>query len=646
MKTALIYPPSADPTAPYLSVPMLTGYLRAKGLEVMPVDANIEAYDQLLRKSTLISMVKKAVSRLAGLEKKASLSHTDQLSYIRLCRSKQLMRNLPEKIDDAVAVMRGKGDRFYDPIAYETALLTINDGLALISAAFSPVALDFCYYNTPFSLLNINEIQKDAKAQRNPFYDYFENTLAPRLSQGKIDIVGISMAFPSQIQSAYTLAFIVRRLFPDMCIVAGGPAITQVFVKLNAHEAANALGPFDSVVLFEGEETLYTIISDMKKGIKPQGIIQGKMSEKLETLPAPDFDGMPLDLYFSPEPVLPYDPARGCYWGKCAFCHYGLSKTGTAHYRERPIQHVSDHLDHLADKHRCRIFYFSQDTLSPKTALKLATAFRDSGATFRFGSDIRPEPHLTKEWAKAMAAGGALSFALGIESGSKRILAKINKGVKIEDMQAAVANLAGAGIAAECMCFTHFPTETYPEALATLEFLNKLNDKIALFMCGEFGLDSGAGIALDPDHYGLSDMWHVTGDEFIKTLFFLEKKPSKSMDECENLDDAVNDLSRSYWFHAYPWAGSLSTAHSLLWYDHYGPDVFRRFAHIRAPYHAGELKRKNDIQTMEGKAQYNEGRIWQILVYEKRIVSAKDYKTLAESLPHVGIPGKGRKKHG
>lgn len=645
MKTALIYPPSADPTAPYLSVPMLTGFLRSKGLDVLPIDANIEAYDQLLRKSTLLAMTQKADSRLAKLEKKASLSHMDQLSYISLHRSRGLMCNLTESIDDAVAVMRGNGDRFYDPVEYETALMTIQDGLTLISSAFSPVTLDFCYYNTPFSLLNIEEIQKDSQAQRSPFYEYYEKTLAPRLSREQVRIAGISIAFPSQIQPAYTLAFILRKLFPDMYLVAGGPALTQVFVKLNNQEASHARGPFDSVVLFEGEETLYSLISDVKKGIRSQGIISGTMSEKLDHLPSPDFDGMPLDLYLSPEPVLPYDPARGCYWGKCAFCHYGLSKTGTARYRERPVDQVADHLNHLAAHHDCRIFYFSQDTLSPRTALKLATTFRDSGASFRFGSDIRPEPHLTEDWAKTMAEGGALSFALGIESGSKRILGKINKGVTIADMQAAIDHLAGAGIAAECMCFTHFPTETYPEAKETLEFLKKRKDKIALFMCGEFGLDSGAGVASNPERFGLSEMWHVRGDEFIKTLFYNEKKPSKTMDEHEQLDDAVHDLSQSYWFHAYPWAGSLSTAHSLLWYDHYGPDVFKRFAHIKAPYRNNDIKQKKEIQRMEDQAQYHESQIWQTLIHENRSVSARDYQRLAEKMPHVTTPGKGKNKN-
>lgn len=635
MKTALIYPPSADPTAPYLSVPMLTGFLRSKGIEVMPIDANIEAYDQLLCKKTLTAMLYKANKRLIKLKKKASLSHTDQLIYARLFQINERMRHVPEKIDHAVSVMRGKNDLFYDPVHYETALMIIEDALALISDAFCPLFLDFCSYKTPFSLLNINEIEQDARADHSPFYDYFETSLAPRLSKEKIAIAGISMAFPSQVQPAYTLAFILRRLFPDMYLVAGGPAITQLFVRLHEKEREKALGPFDSVVLYEGEQTLFQLISDIELGQRPQGVISGVPCKTLGDLPAPDFNGLPLDLYFSPEPVLPYDPSRGCYWGKCAFCHYGLAEKGTATYRERPVNQVADHLQCLSDTHACRVFYFSIDTLSPATARKLAETFYNRGTSFRFGSDIRPEPHLTLEWAKTMAQGGALSFALGIESGSKRILGKINKGVTRKDMQAAVDHLATAGIAAECMCFTQFPTETCQEAMETLQFLKNREGRIALFMCGEFGLTHGAGIADRFKEYGLSEIWNVQGDEFIKTLFYTEMHPSKTIRELDKIDQAVNDLSQSYWFHSYPWAGSLSTAHSLLWYDHYGPDVFHRFSGIHAPVPGHQFKVNRDIQKIEAQAQQNENQIWQTLVYERRSVSRKEYLAMASALTSI-----------
>ena len=52
MKIALVYPPTCDPTAPYLAVPALT-VLCAHGVEVLPVDANVEAYDALLRRAPM-----------------------------------------------------------------------------------------------------------------------------------------------------------------------------------------------------------------------------------------------------------------------------------------------------------------------------------------------------------------------------------------------------------------------------------------------------------------------------------------------------------------------------------------------------------------------------------------------------------------
>ena len=62
MKVALVYPPTCDPTAPYLAVPMLAGFLRAHGVDVLPIDANLEAFDALLEPAPL-SRVAERVER-------------------------------------------------------------------------------------------------------------------------------------------------------------------------------------------------------------------------------------------------------------------------------------------------------------------------------------------------------------------------------------------------------------------------------------------------------------------------------------------------------------------------------------------------------------------------------------------------------
>ena len=56
MRVALVYPPTCDPTAPYLAVPTLTAFLRANGVSVLPVDANVEAFDELLAPSPMAAL--------------------------------------------------------------------------------------------------------------------------------------------------------------------------------------------------------------------------------------------------------------------------------------------------------------------------------------------------------------------------------------------------------------------------------------------------------------------------------------------------------------------------------------------------------------------------------------------------------------
>ena len=633
MKVVLIYPPTTDPTAPYISVPLLTGYLRARGLEVLPVDANVEAYDQLLRRQSLSAARERIQDRLKRLKRKKFLGHTDLLAWINLRQALSGARATCDAIDDAVAVMRDRsGVRFYDPARYEKAQETIENALDLVSAAWTPLTLDFAGYRTPFSLLDPREIVLDAAAQRNPFHDYFYG-LAERLAHYSPDVIGISMAFTNQVQCAFSLAMLLRRLIPGVYLTAGGPAITQILLRLAGHERDNALGPFHSVVLYEGEKTLSDLVSAVENGAAPRGIITGERNADPGGIPAPDFDGLPLDKYLSPEPVLPYDTTRGCYWGKCAFCHYGLAESGTAAYRERPAGQVLAHLQGLSDKYRCRVFYFSQDTIHPRNALRLAQAFSSGRATWKWASDIRPEPSLTPDACRELARGGALAFSLGIESADERVLKLINKGVRPDAMRCVINNLADAGIAAECMTFTGFPTETVAEALATIRFLESLRDRISLFICGEFHLVPGSLVARHPEKYGLDDLWTVTGDAFIKTLFYTESDPPLTPAEFETVDRAVAELSRSFRMHRYPWAGSLSTAHTLLWYNRFGPAVFRDLARNRSVQRRRQEAGRDAMSGMARQVLENEAAIWQNMVGEKRVVSRKAYGALAARYP-------------
>lgn len=649
MKIALIYPPTCDPTAPYLSLPTLTGYLRAHGAEVWPIDANVEAYSRLLSRETLTVLADRVEERWSKLKRKSALNHAEQLAGAALWEAREDARNAPGGIDDAVAVLRDRsGERFFDPPQYEAAIATVESALRLVSAAYTPLSLDFTAYRTPFSLLTIREIEEDARPERDPFHEYFQE-LCARLAAERVGFVGLSVAFPGQVQPAYALAFMIRRLLPGVHVTVGGPAMTQILLRLREEFLTRALKPFNSAVLYEGESALLELVRAVDRGEGPAGILQGTKTTDLGALPAPDFAGLPLDKYFSPAPVLPYDPTRGCYWGKCAFCHYGLAECGTARYRERPVEQAAEHIRLLADRYGCRLFHFSQDSLSPKTARRLAEALKSTLSPspggqppVRWATDMRPEPALDPECCRSLAEGGVLGVALGVESAAPRVLQLIHKGLSVRDAALAVKNLAAAGIAAEVMCFTDFPTETGREALMTARFIEELRESTALFICGEFALVAGARVAQHPGEYGIRETWHVAGDEFSATLFYEESAPSKTPADRERIDAAVDRLARSWWLHRYPWAGSLSTAHTLLWYDRYGADVFRRLAGTRRkPAQPRPGKRRlpvrRDLEQVWQRARENEAEIWRILVTEKRTVTRKAYRRLAEALPSVRL---------
>jgi anaerobic magnesium-protoporphyrin IX monomethyl ester cyclase len=655
MRVALIYPPAADPTAPYLSVPMLTGFLRTHGVDVLPVDANVEAFDLLLRPEPLRALRDRIVDRLRRLDARPSLDHEGQLDYANLFRALGDAYAVPEGIVEAVQILRDR-ERFFEPQHYARAVDTVDAALRVVSAAYAPLRLDFTGYRTPFALLNQDEIARDADAERDPFDAYVRHLLVPRLRDAAVDVIGLSVCFPGQLQPAYSFGLKLKAALPGVHLTVGGPAITQLLIRLRGPDLARGLGPFDSAVAFEGERTLLALVHalaarpdedpaevvtqipnvihrDRLQGAK---YVPGQASEDLRELPAPDFTGLPLERYFAPHLMLPYDPTRGCYWGKCAFCHYGLTEKGTASYRERPVESIVAHLKSLSERYGTRHFYFSQDSVAPKTLVKLAAALADAQLDLRWATDLKPEKYLTVERAEILRRGGAVACALGVESGNERILGLIGKGAPVRVVSDVIHHLDQAGIAVEAMCFTGFPTETFAEAMQTLRFLEERRKQIAAFIVGEFDLTHGARVAQDPGRFGIEEIWQVQGDTFGTGLFYRERRSPRRGDEAVRLDGALDRLAAGWALRRYPWAGALSTAHSVLYYDRFGKAVARELASRTAGGVIGarprEHKARFDPFEAAG-ADSAEAEIWAELVYGRRRVSRADYAELAARLP-------------
>ncbi len=652
MRVALVYPPTCDPTAPYLAVPMLTGFLRSHGVDVLPIDANVEAWDDLLEPAPLAGVRDKLEARLGELDARGSLRHQEQIEYAALVGARGDAHAAPAGITAAKATLRDEA-RFFDADQYASAVATIEAALRAISAAHHPLHLDFTAYRTPFGLTTIEEIERASAPELDPFDAYVERTLIPRLRESGAGLVGISVCFPGQLQPAYAFALKIKRALPHVHVTCGGPGITQMLIRLSGQRLARALGPFDSACVYEGEHTLLALTraleekTDLRKltnvvlrdRLTGARVLAGHGMEDLKILPAPDFDGLPLERYLAPKLVLPYDPTRGCYWGKCTFCHYGLAEVGTASYRERHVESVVAHLRDLSARHGTRHFYFSQDSVAPKTIVKLSQAIVDAGLDVRWATDLKPEKYLTAERAALLRRAGAVACALGVESGSPRVLKLIDKGAPVEVVADVIDHLALAGVAAEAMCFTEFPTESRDEAFETLDFLEARRDRIAVTIVGEFGLTHGSLVAQEPSRFGITETWELEGDHFGLGLFFAPDKPWKTDDERADVDDRLAEVTEGWALRHYPWAGAVSTAHSVLHYERFGPGVFRDLAErgvreeiLGAQSFVAPLR--FDPRTV-GIAMDADADIWSTLVHEERAVSRARYEAHADRRPRL-----------
>jgi hypothetical protein len=221
------------------------------------------------------------------------------------------------------------------------------------------------------------------------------------------------------------------------------------------------------------------------------------------------------------------------------------------------------------------------------------------------------------------------------------VLSLIDKGIPVEAVRDAIVHLSEAGVAVEAMCFSDFPTETVREAMDTVRFVESLGEELSLFILGRFDLTHGSLVAQKPGDFGIREVWGVEGDELKTGLFFAERRRPKRARDQASLEDAVSALSSRWSLRRYPWAGALSTAHTLLWYARHGKDVFRRLAPATEPHPRPSRTRPRaaaarfDVAGVaEGSAQ-REAELWEQMVRVERRVSRATYEMRAAALPHA-----------
>lgn len=509
----LIFPPQWIPVHPYLALPCLTAYLEDRGINVKQFDLNTLCYDVFLTKKNLESILNQIDQKISDFERNSSSSKISAFEYKELQMSYVVGGSIINDVEKSKSIIRNLSE-FLNPEKYESSMLTIREALTTISSAFYPTELNLDIFKMKYSFFSMEQIfQAIRDKQTNPFIEIFIELFVPMLLKEESTIIGISITGATQIIPSFTLAKLLKEVNKNVIIVIGG----NVFSRLPRTTLMRLLASFkfiDAIVVFEGEETLYQFIEQYPRRRYEEipnlifkdekGIVKANLNlpviHHLDSLPFPNFDGLPLNKYLSPNLILPLLSSRGCYWGKCAFCthDYGYG----FNYRVKSIERFVDEIEHESRKYNTKFFEFVDECIAPSRLIRIAKAIVKRGLKVYWNVELRLDKYFLQD-LNILYNAGCRAIYWGLESASQRVLNKMEKGINIELVPKILQNTSRIGIWNHVFFFFGFPTESDVEAKSTSDFIFSHQDIIHSVGASYFNLEINSPVYRKPKSYGL-----------------------------------------------------------------------------------------------------------------------------------------------
>ncbi|HQE93403.1 MAG TPA: radical SAM protein [Anaerolineae bacterium] len=501
MKILLLFPPHWTPAMPHLALPTLTAYLRAHGVEVIQRDLNVEFFDALLTRSALEDV-------LARLQEQARCASGVQSPTLRSALT--AAPRLIAQVEGAKALFRSPD--FFAGEASLVSFLTLAQSLDLAALPFTPTEFSLTNFRPPVyadSSSNLLHIVDDP--QHNIFLDFFRRHVLPDIVREQPDIVGISIPTLDQMIAGMTLGHLIKAAGLPCHVTVGGPHISMLREQLPKVPAMFRL--FDSAVIFDGENALLrlaeTVAGDGDLSQVPNLIYNDRGSVRrtpVETGPhpdlLPDFDGLPLERYLVPTPVLPLLSAHGCYHGRCGFCNVGYGGPGAFSPLDADL--VVEHMLALRTKYGARHIFFADEAITPHNLKGMSTRLAEAGAPVHWCGCVRFDAALTRDLLERMAQSGCRMLLFGLETAAERTIRRMDKGTKPAEMSRILRDSTAAGIWNHTFFFFGFPGETMEDAQETVNFVYAHQDAIHSASPGAFLLERYAPVARAPGKYGVT----------------------------------------------------------------------------------------------------------------------------------------------
>jgi hypothetical protein len=586
LNVALLFPTGTDPRSPYLALPSLAATLRRAGIGTTLHDLDIGGVDYLLEPQNL---------EAAGKAFRQEFSETENLRDRRLAI---LSEQLPELCQQHLATLRDP-NAFFDSNEWGTARAGLLDALDVSSVArdkklrYSIDPIDYAVEGVdPQSVRSLIEGTQDDRY--NLFSEYWERDLYPALEREAPVYVGVTITNRQQILPGLLLARRLRER--GHFVVIGGALITKFAKKLPGIPAFFETFA-DAVVAYEGETAAVALAGVLANGgdlakvpnllYMSGGEVRTNVThlEDVASLPTPDFTGLPLDRYLSPEPVLPVLLGKGCYFNRCKFCDIPyINHISKKAYRLRSVETVVNDLREINRKFGSRHFEFTDEALPPRILEHLADELASQGENrFHFVGYARLEQGFTRSVCHKLAAVGFRKFFFGLESGCQATLDHMDKDIQASEVPALLRNCRDAGIYFHIFSILGFPEETRQQAMETVQFFEDHKDLLNVpgvtFDVHPFGLElrteygeraTSFGVLISPDALR-KDFIVGVGDNWTNKRGM---DPAQAAEEVNRANARLRALYTEY--HGGPqavWPGFEEYA--VLYSDYYSQRPFR-----------------------------------------------------------------------
>ena len=485
--TLIVYPPYVPHMGlgPYLSLPILAGYLRKRGVPVDQRDLNVEFLHSALDNGTLEGLLSQYRGRMALLEEQREPSRREDRQYESALRgllaTDYILRNVQSLKRHREQMTR-----------LASVLMTLDSRLG-----GSPALDEF------------RDIARFV-TEDSPYREFFRGAFWPSIAGRGYGVVGFTVAGAGQLVPALCFARMLAKNDSSIHIVLGGPVINLCDERLLT--PIGRLPYVHSIVRFGGAKTLLALVESLAEprggGRIPNHIdCTGERPKFPRVHEVPDIRES-LDSYFDEKMVSLYPPdarfpvllSLGCYWDKCAFCSSVEQARHTCQLQQP--EKLVDQIEHLSHRH-IRLFTLIGEALPPRYGGRVADEIIRRNLDVTISVNVRIDAGFTPAILKKLRRAGIRRVAIGVESTNDRILALIRKGYTRDEIFQQFQWCKEAGIDIVFNIIFDLPSTTKEEALQVLRDATALRDKAVLLRVPRFVLEKGTAMWRNPEAFGL-----------------------------------------------------------------------------------------------------------------------------------------------